>query len=283
MNQKQHIIPQVYLRQFGYTDKGGIWKVPTLNIGEITLMNKIDKTLIRQSKIKSLLREENIYDIPISEKDKKQLENFFKLTEDNYPQVIEDIQNKGELSINKRDMLLGFISLLFVRTKDYRMILNHVIERKDYPYLNGILEGNQKRIEILLNLPRKSAVNFLIAFSGAYIYKSLQNFKVSIIKSIPEEKWATTDNPVLVASKAYEQKRIYFMGIDTKVMCPLSPNYLAYIDHKNSSVQIYRDFENLKENQLNEIEKDTFEKIWYHLTDISRITEYLILPTERKQ
>ena len=71
------------------------------------------------------------------------------------------------------------------------------------------------------------------------------------------------------------------MGIDTKVMCPLSPDYLAYIDHKDSTVQIYRDFENLKVNQLNEIEKDTFEKIWHHLTDMSRITEYLIAPTER--
>lgn len=91
MNQKQHIIPQVYLRQFGYRDKGGIWKVPTFNIGEIPLMNKIDKTLIRQSKIKSLLREENIYDIPVSEENKRQLEEFFKLTEDYYPQVIEEI------------------------------------------------------------------------------------------------------------------------------------------------------------------------------------------------
>ena len=143
-------------------------------------------------------------------------------------------------------MLLGFISLLFVRTKDYRMILNFVIENKDYPYLNGILEGNQKRIETVLNLPRKSAINFLTAFSGGYVYKCLQNFKVSIIKTISEEKWATTDNPVLVAGKADEEKRIDFMGIDTKMMCPLSPDFLAYIDHKDSSVQIYQGFENLK-------------------------------------
>jgi len=86
----------------------------------------------------------------------------------------------------------------------------------------------------------------------------------------------------LAAGKADEEKRIDFMGIDTKLMCPLSPDFLAYIDHKDSSVQIYQGFENLKEKQVNEIDKDTFEKIWHHLTDMRRITEYLIAPTERK-
>ena len=282
MNQKQHIIPQVYLRQFGYRGKGGIWKVPTFNIREIPLMNKIDKTLIRQSKIKNLLWEENIYDIPINEESKKQLENFFKLAEDCYPQVIEEIKNKGILSANKRGMLLAFISLLFVRTKDYRLILNGVIEKKDYLYLNGILEGNKKRIETVLNLERKSAGNFLIAFSGGYVFKCLQEFKISIIKSVPGEKWATTDNPVLVKVKADKQKRIDFMGIDTKIMCPLSPDFLAYINHKDSLDAMYEGFDNLKENQLNEIAKDTFEKIWYELTHKSRVTEYLIFPAEGK-
>jgi hypothetical protein len=283
MNQKQHIIPKVYLKQFGYRDKGGIWKVPTFNIEEISLMNKIDKTLVKQSNIKSLLREENIYDIPISKESKRQLEEFFNLTENYYPKVIEEIKNEGELSANKKDMLLGFISLLFVRTRDYRMILNHVIENKDYPYLNGILEGNQKRIETVLNLPRKSAVNFLTAFSGIYVYKCLQNFRVSIIKTIPEEKWATTDNPVFTLGKADKNKRIDFMGIDTKMLCPLSPDFLAYVDHKDSSTQIYRSLEEIKENKVNEIDKETFMKIWHQLTDMSRITKYLIIPTERKK
>lgn len=179
-------------------------------------------------------------------------------------------------------MLLGFIALLFVRTKDYRMILNNVIENKDYIYMNGVLEGNLKRIQSILNLPRKSAVNFLTAFSGGYIYRCLQSFRVSIIKAIPEEKWATTDNPVLAMGIADKQKRIDFMGVDTKMMCPLSPDYLAYIDHRDSSLQVYEGFENLEENQVNEIDKKTFKKIWHRLTDLSRITEYLIAPTERK-
>jgi len=62
-DQKQHIIPQTYLKQFGYKDQQGRWKVPTFNIEEIPLMNKINKTLVRQSNIESLLREENVFDL----------------------------------------------------------------------------------------------------------------------------------------------------------------------------------------------------------------------------
>lgn len=279
MNQNQHIIPQVYLKQFGYKSKDGVWKVPTFNVEEIELMNKIDKTLVRQSNIKSLLAEINIYDLPIAEKDKKLLEDFFQLTENEYPKVIEELNKKEKISSKSRDSLVGFISLLFVRTNDYRLILEAVLDKKDYLYLEAIFDGNKERIKKLFSLPKKSAINFLIAFSGGYIYKCLKNFKISIIKSTAEEKWATTDNPVLVICKNYKDKQLDFMGIDTKVICPISPDYLAYIDHEKSHEKIYEGTNELIENRINIVDKITFEKIWYDLTDISRITKYLIVPT----
>jgi hypothetical protein len=72
------------------------------------------------------------------------------------------------------------------------------------------------------------------------------------------------------------------MGIDSKILCPLSPDFLIYIDHIDSSSQLYNGFESLNENQVNEIEKESFDDIWKRLTNINRISEYLILPTERK-
>ena len=283
MNQKQHIIPQVYLKQFGYRDKNGTWKVPTFNIGELDLMQKLGKTLVRQSNIKSLLQEVNIYDIPIGEMDKKVLEEFFTLAENHYPKVIEEISLRNELTVEKKEMLLGFISLLYVRTKDYRIILNRVIENKDLTYMLGIFEGDKKRIDNLLRLPREAAINFLIAFSGIYLYKCLQNFNVKIIKAISEEKWATTDNPVSVTCKLNEKQELDFMGIDTKIICPLSPDYLAYIDHTGSEINLFEGCENLIENKVNEIPKQTFEKIWHALINKNRATEYLVIPTLRKE
>lgn len=283
MNQKQHIIPQVYLRKFGYIDKNRTWKVPTFNIKEVPLMNRIDKTLIRQSNIESLLREINIYDIPIAEQDKRQLEDFFKLTEDNYPQIIEAIEIEKHLSIDIKDKLLGFISLLYARTKDFRAILNQIICKKDYTFISGILEGNEKRCETILNIPIKSAVNLLTAFSGGFIFKCLQNFRISLIEATPNEKWATTDNPVLMICKVDDQKKIDYMGLDTKIFCPLTPDILAYIDHKDSSIQLYDQFDKLEENKINKVSNKTFNDIWNKLTDLSRITEFLILPTERNR
>lgn len=272
----------MYLRQFGYKDKNGAWKVPTFNIGELGLMTKLDKTLVRQSNIKSLLQEINIYDIPIGEKDKKLLEKFFMLAEAHYPQVINEIKTKNELTPEKRDMLLAFISFLFVRTKDYRFLLNQIIEKKDVTYMLGVLEGNRARVDKLLSLPRKAAINFLIAFSGVYIYNCLQNFNLKIVKTIPEEKWATTDNPVLVNCILNEKQQVDFMGIDTKFICPLSADYLVYIDHRDSDTVLFKGCENLVENKVNEISKSIFENIWHALINKTRVTEYIIVPTIKK-
>lgn len=276
--QKQHIIPEVYLKQFGYQYKGGIWKVPTFNMEEIELMNRLDKTIIKQSTIKSLLQEINIFDIPEIKENKKLLENFLKLTEDHYPKVMNEVQSDQLISANTRSMLLGFISLLFTRSPDYRLILRSVIQDKDMVYLKGIMDGDERRISIILNLPIESGINYLIAFSAGFIFKIIQNFRVSIIKNIPGEKWATTDNPVTVICKADNQKRLDFMGVDTKILFPMSPEYLAYLDHKDSSINLITGLEHLKENQINEIGSDAFTNIWLRVTDKSRITKYLILP-----
>ena len=80
MRQKQHIIPQVYLKQFGYRDKHGRWKVSVAAVKDIDIMNRQDKNIIRQSNIKSLLREVNYYDIPSSKKNKRQLvKSYYQL------------------------------------------------------------------------------------------------------------------------------------------------------------------------------------------------------------
>lgn len=277
MKQNQHIIPQVYLKQFGYQTINGIWKVPTVNIEQLELMNKINKKLIQKSNIKSLLTEVNLYDISSGD-NRKMLEEFFQLAEDNYPKAIRELNSTGTLSLNNKEILIGFISLLLVRTIDYRKFLDLVIKRKDLTYLNGILENNKNRVEYILSLPKETAINYLTAFSGGYIYNCLKGFKLHIIKAIPEEKWVTTDNPVLVKCNSFEGIKVDFMGIDTKVICPITSEYLGYIDHKDSNIELYDGLDKLVENEINEVSRDIFEKIWCDITDKSRITKYLIVP-----
>lgn len=280
MNQKQHIVPQVYLKQFGYQDKHGRWKVPAVSVKDIELMNRLDKDIIKQSNIKSLLREVNYYDIPDFESNGL-LEEFFQLPEDRYANVIHEIEQKGELPLKKKDMLFGFIAHLAVRTKKYTNMLEQILEDRDYSYLLGVLEGNHRRVDHLYAVQRKSALNLLTGLSGGYIYLRLQqDFRISIVATISDEKWATTDNPVLIKCGVNQHGIIDFMGIDTKLICPLSKDYLAYIDHPKSNINFYEGFDQLAENKVNSISTSAFEKVWMDVTDGSRITEYLILPTK---
>jgi hypothetical protein len=246
-------------------------------------MNKLDKTIVRQSNIESLLREQNIYDIPLLNGEKRILENFFKLTEDNYQEIIDEIKNQSILSFEKKDKLIAFIALLYVRAKDFRQILGKALNDRDNTLLLGIMNGNTERVNSLYNIPKKSAINLLTAFSGGYVYNALRNSRVFFINAISGEKWATTDNPVMVKFKISVNRNVDFFGIDTKLLCPLSQDYLAYVDYEDSKMSIYPEFDSLKENKVNNISENIFEIIWKELTEKNRIAEFLILPTEKNE
>lgn len=275
MKQKQHIIPQVYLKQFGYQNSNGIWKIPTFDVGKIPIMNKIRKTLFDHLPIKSLLQEVNRFDIPDIPDNPKIVENIFQITETNYPRIIKDLTINHSLSFESKSMLLEFIAFLFVRTNDFRLIINSAIENNDEVFLNIITEGNTKNKNNILALSRDSAINVITVYSGYFIYTRLKHFKLYIIKALDTEKWPTTDNPVLIISKMNEKKHIDFMGIDTKVLFPISPSFLAFAEHPTSNISSYINSTTLIENQINTINYDTFTNLLNLLTHESRITKYM--------
>ena len=277
-SQKQHIIPQTYLKQFGYQDSHGRWKVPTFNIEEIPTMNKINRTLVRQTNIESFLRESNIFSLSGKTGNEDLLEKTFKTYEDCYPTIIIDINGTKKILPENRQKLLGFISFLFIRTYDFRQIASDLLQAKNRNSISAIMEGDQKRLENLLNLPVSQAVNFLIGFTGFYIARILSsNFELVLIETIAEEKWGTTDNPVLMHCRS-NGKQIDFLGMDTEILCPLSKDYLAFIFHPESTFST-NTLRKLEINKVNNIERAVYESIWLQLVDIKRATKFIIVPS----
>ncbi len=277
--QNQHIIPQVYLKQFGYQDKDSRWKVPTFDVNEIPLMNEIDKTLVRQSNIKSLLQEQNIYNLSIKAGNERKLEETFSMLENEYPLIINEIKSKKQILPDSKVKLTWFISFLFIRTSDFRKIARNVIESRNTTFLLAVFQGNTKRMNNLFKFPLDEAINYLIAFSGFYISKALAPFEVVLIETIENEKWVTTDNPVYVKCKATGNK-IDFFGVDTEIVCPLSMDYLAFFFNPRSSF-LNSELRDLKTNIVNKISVSLYEKIWKSLVNRDREIRYLILPSLR--
>jgi len=243
-------------------------------------MNKISKTLVRQSNIESLLREENVFDLSGKLGNKKQLERTFKILEDTYPTIISEIDRTRKISVESKQKLLTFISFLFIRTYDFRQIAEDILRSRDEGYISAIIGEHKKRIDTLLSLSIDNAINFLIGFSVYYIAKILSLFEIVIIETIESEKWATTDNPVHIQCKA-TGRIIDFLGIDTEILCPISQNYLVFIFHPKSdfSQNILR---NLNRNEVNKISIELYERIWYKLVDQSSVTKYIIVPSMKK-
>ncbi len=222
------------------------------------------------------MQEVNIYDIPEAQEDPRMLEMFLKLTEDEYTSIIEELKNDNSLSMNGKAKLLGFVSLMFSRTHDFKAILTNMIQNKNLDFINHLLENKMDRLKYIRSLPVESAVNFLIAFSGGYLYNALTYFNVTLIKSKPDERWATTDNPVSIKCHV-ENSRIEFMDENTKLYFPISPDYLACFYHPATNIKD-SGFELLNTNSVNEITPENFNKTWLAITHRDRITKYMIIP-----
>jgi len=86
---KQHKIPRVYLRQFGY-HYNNQWKISVLQQCE---------TFVRQKSIESFLAETNIFDVESNVHDTPRLfEEFNCDIENNYNNIISDLDTQGKLS-----------------------------------------------------------------------------------------------------------------------------------------------------------------------------------------
>lgn len=233
IHQKQHKIPQVYLKQFGYLHKEQ-YKVSVLKIGE---------KFARQKSIESFLAEINLFDIDSAN---PEIERIFELfngqLETEFPNIISDLEKDGKLSEKSISVLLHLISNLITRSDYWRSFV--------YEMLNSDLRENFLKItcahladsfedleqkdfyRLMVDNPVDEIINRALLFFTDYLLQRIGHFEIVILQAQEGKPWFTSDNPVVLKNHT---DKFEFMAKDSEIYFPINPKYLAYLHFEGAA------------------------------------------------
>lgn len=247
INQNQHKLPQVYMRQFGY-EKNGHSKVSVLKLGE---------KFTRQKSIESFLSETNIFDI---ESDILEIVRIFEhlngLFENEYHNIIRELDEEKKLSDKSYSVLLQFIPNLISRSQPMRELVTELLKTDAKENFLTIICAHRSKTKEELhqqdffrvmadNPVTDSSVNRALIFFTEYLFRRTEHYDIVIIESQDEKPWFTTDNPVVFENRMH---KFEIMGMDSEIYFPLNPKYLIYLHYQGSKD---------KENELRKLANNT--------------------------
>lgn len=266
MRQDQHIVPQVYLKQFGYLrDKQ--WKISSLEREKVHIMDKINKLFFSQKSIVSVTAHENIFDLNYElPENVKLLEKLHGRIEDLYLELIEDINTERQLSGRSKAILVQLIPNLISRSYDYREFLNKCLNSKTRDrFLASLTTFHEDKgdsfIDKLNLLPIEEHLNPVSLIAMEHIMNKLAYFNYAFIKQYNDRYWITSDQPV-VLTNCVNPNSIF--SIDTELYFPVSRDYLIFMYHPNSiSDNPLRRLKNESFNNCSEeIQEMIYKEIW---------------------
>lgn len=246
-NQNQHLIPQVYLKQFGY-QVNGQHKVSVLKIGE---------KFVRQKSIKAFLAQINIFDI---KSDNPEIQRIFESLncdiENVYPEMIQDLNNNGQLGEKSLAILLQLIPNFIARSNHWRSNVEFLLNsnvRENFLKITCAHRAesfeelaNKEFYLVMLEGPTDEIINRALLFFQEYLLRRVGHYEVVILKSQDGKPWFTTDNPVIVENRT---GRFELLAKESELYFPLNPDYLIYL-HYSGSDDKTNELRNLKSNSI---------------------------------
>jgi len=187
IEQKQHRISQVYLKQFGY-EKDDRWWVSVYQVGRKTTDN---------IPIEQFTAETNIFDLPFNDiKIKRHFENTSNIIENGYRTVISNLHNQKQLTPKNKDLLCHFVPNLMCRTEPFRSFIDSLLRTSDTrdKFLNEItlLTGDNKEIKVLLSILKIDfQLNIAICTLMNHMVSVFRKFQQVIIKACENKGWLT--------------------------------------------------------------------------------------------
>ena len=249
IKQSQHKVPQVYLKQFGYRFKQQ-HKVSVL---------KIEESFIRRKSIESFLAKTNIFDI---QSELPEVERLFEQLncdiENEYPDIISDLENKRTLNEKSYAVLLQLIPNFIARSDRWRLMIYSLLKSDVRTnFLKIICAHRADSFEdletkdfyrIMADKPAKEIINRALLLFTEYLLKRIRYFDIVILQSQKGKSWFTSDNPVIVENRT---AKFEIMTKDSEIYFPINPQFLAYLHFKDADD---------KENELRSLETNVVNR-----------------------
>ena len=230
----QHLVSEVYLKQFGYKDKNLQWRVCVLEKSKIPLMAKTNKSWIAHKSIGSLLAKQDHYDFndAYSPDFVRLIETANAEVESLLPELYRELKAERKLSKRAESILAHFVSNLFVRTSYFDAWLEDLIEVGGFDRLIDeclLFNSDVEKAEFtkFIKHPQfasgKNRINMIRLLFWNYFLRRLAQFQYYILEPAEGKGWISCDNPVVVLNHISEYSIIAF---ETEIIFPLNSRKL---------------------------------------------------------
>ncbi len=270
--QKQHKIPEVYLKKFGYLNDEGKCCISILDKHRRCIFNETTK---------KFSKEINLFDFPFDNLDENRLiEDNFGLIENEYNTLVKIIENQKRIIDPYKEILIQFVSRLICGADNNRAYYKGLYEneklREGFLEEISMFEDESVQRELVkiysaLGALKIDYMNAIIYSMMGFLNKVLACFNMLFLK-FPEQYWLTSDNPVIVDR---QENYDWIIPIESEMYIPLSKTICMFMFHKNSQKQ---------NNPLRKLEKDKVhlinEEIFLGIVEKIYLSdaEYLIFP-----
>jgi len=265
--QNQHRIPQVYLKQFGYSKDKEHW-VSVLEIGTKLTENKL---------IVEFTAETNIFDLPVDDDEiKRHFENLSGYVENFYRTVISNLINQKKLTDKNKDVLNHFVANILCRTHTFRNLisdlLNDPVTRDDLidevTMFSGDGDSNRKVLE---HFEKDFELNIFIGTVMNHLVSVFRKFNKVVIRDYQNHGWITTDNPVFIDR---QENFRWLVPIEAEIYFPLSKDFCLFMFHPDSDKNA-NPLRSRRIEKVNTVNFETFDRISMQLG--RNFYKYLIL------
>lgn len=245
----QHLISEVYLKQFGYIDKNNQWRICALEKSKIPLMHKNGKRWLSHKSIGSFLAMNNYFDFEDDEDIAfaRLIEDGNSAIETYFPTLIRELEIDKPISQKGEAILAQYVTNLYVRTSNFDLLLNDLISLGAYDrFLEECLmfETDVDFLPKMVKNPKfnstKNIKNLSRFLFWNYFLKRLAYFEYFIVKPCDGKRWISSDNPVVINNHVNDQTLISF---ETEIIFPFSDAILILFKLSRSK-KVSKIFEN---------------------------------------
>lgn len=268
--QKQHKIPQVYLKQFGYEKNGEYW----------LSVYKAGKTETENVKIKDFTAEINIFDLPFKNSElKRHFENTSNKIESYYRTVISNLHNQKRLTSKDKEVLNHFVANIMCRTNPFRNFINDLLKYSDtrdkfIKEMTMFSDDTEEAKAFIGQFKMDFQLNIAVGILMEHLVRLFEKFDKVILKESNNSTWLTTDSPVLLDR---QNKYEWIIPIESEIYLPLSKDFCLFMFHSKSAIS-ENPLRRLKVDCVNEIDFNTFDAITNKI--INGYDEYLVISME---
>jgi len=231
----QHLVSEVYLKQFGYQDKNSQWRVCVLEKSKFPFMAKTNKRWIAHKSIGSVLAKQDHFDFDDTDSPElvRMIETANAEVETLLPELYQELITGDKLSKRAESILAHFVSNLFVRTSYFDAWLENMIEVGGFERLMEeclLFNTDAEKAEFnkFMKHPQftggKNRTNMSRFLFWNYFLNRLGQFQYYILEPAEGKGWISCDNPVVLLNHVNEYSVVSF---ETEVIFPLNSHKLV--------------------------------------------------------